>query len=154
MTKSSRPACGRGLLLVLACFLVTAVGGAARAQESRPRKISEYVNQFTSCNAGAHLDGFAIELQNDPNASGHIIIYGPGGPDGQFARRAISATKNYLVMTRGIEEPSVEAVYGGLYTSMQELSTELWLVPQGAEPPPKSKYKPNTEVVGKYAEFD
>ena len=36
---------------------------------------------------------------------------------------------------------------------MQELSTELWLVPRGAAPPPKSKFKPDTEVEGKYAEY-
>lgn len=136
------------------CLLACAAPATAQGQGPRPRKVSEYVNQFTSCNAGAHLDNLAIELQNDPNASAYIRIYGPGGPDGKFTQRASEATKGYLVMTRGIEESRVEAVYGGLSGSMQELLTELWLVPQGAEPPPKSRHRPDTKVEGKYAELD
>ncbi|HEX8353181.1 MAG TPA: hypothetical protein VF611_09795 [Pyrinomonadaceae bacterium] len=149
---------GRRLAVVLCSALALACAAPARAQsatqEPRPRKVSDYVNLFTSCNAGAHLDNFAIELQNEPDASGYVVVYGPGGPGGQFARRAIEATRGYLITTRGIEESRVEAVYGGLSGSMQELLTELWLVPQRAEPPPKSIYKPDTEAEGKYAEFE
>jgi hypothetical protein len=148
---------GRALLVAL-CAALACAGPPARAQaagrEPRARKVGEYVNQFTTCNAGAYLDHFAIELQNDPDASGHVVIYGPGGPDGRFAQRAIDATKGYLVSTRGVEESRVAALYGGPFKSMQEVSTELWLVPRGAEPPPRSKYRPDTKVEGKYAEFE
>jgi hypothetical protein len=44
-------------------------------------------------------------------------------------------------------------VYGGLYKSTRELSTELWLVPEGAQPPPTSEYKPDLMAEGKYIEF-
>jgi hypothetical protein len=127
-----------------------------RRQRAEPAlravKVSEYVNQFTSCNAGAHLDNFAIELQNFPDAKAHIRIYGPGGQDGKFAERALEATKIYLVSTRDIEESRVEAVYAGPYEKTQELLTELWFVPRGAAPPPVTKYKPDLAFEGKYYE--
>ena len=136
------------------CLLACAARATAQGQGPRARKHSEYVNQFSSCDAGAYLDGLAIELQNDPNVSAYIRIYGPGGPDGKFAQRAVAVTKDYLVSTRGVEASRVEAVYGGPYKSTLELSTELWLVPRGAEPPPRARYKPDLKVEGKYAEYD
>ena len=78
----------------LACLLLLAspYAWSARAQDEQAarepaaRKVSEYVNQFTSCNAGAHLDLLAIELQNaPPSARAHVIVYGPGGPDERYA---------------------------------------------------------------------
>jgi hypothetical protein len=116
--------------------------------------LSDYVNQFTSCNAGGHLDSLAINLDNNPTASGYIVIYGPGGLDGQYGKHAADVTKEYLLTTRGVEESRLRVIYGGLNTSMEELLTEVWLVPRGAEPPPVSKHKPDLKVVGKYAEFD
>jgi hypothetical protein len=116
-------------------------------------KLSEYVNQFTSCNAGAHLDYLAVELQNNTTATGHIVIYGPGGPDNSYGERAVGATKNYIVKTRGIEESRVVAVYAGRYKNVQELLTEVWLVPEGAAPPPRAKYRPDYGFEGKFGEM-
>ena len=142
---------GRRLAAALCAALALAC--VARAQgEPRAVKVDEYVNQFSSCNAGAHLDNFAIELQNFPDAKAHIRIYGPGGQDGKFAERAVQATKGYLVDTRGIEESRVEAVYAGPYEKTQELLTELWFVPRGAAAPPRTKYKPDLAFEGKYFE--
>jgi hypothetical protein len=136
--------------LALAC----AAPALARVKGPEPvaRKVSEYVNQFTSCNAGAHLDNFAIELWNNPTASGHIFIYGPGGPDNKYGERGVSATKNYLVDTRGLEASRLRVVYAGRSRSMSEVLTELWLVPEGAAPPPRSKYKPDLGFEGKFYE--
>ena len=142
---------GRRLVVALCASLALAC--VARAQgQPRAVKVDEYVNQFSSCNAGAHLDNFAIELQNFPDAKAHIRIYGPGGKDGKFPERALNATKNYLVNARGIDEPRVEAVYAGPSPHMQELLTELWFVPAGAAPPPRTKYKPDLAFEGKYFE--
>lgn len=142
-----------GRRLVAALCAALALACAARAQgEPRAVKVDEYVNQFTSCNAGAHLDNFAIELDNSPEAKALIRIYGPGGQDGKFAERAVNATKGYLVDTRGIEGSRVEAVYAGPYERTQELLTELWFVPRGAAPPPRTKYRPDLAFEGKYYE--
>jgi hypothetical protein len=123
-------------------------------QGTQARKYGDYVNLFTSCNAGAHLDGLAIELQNDPTLTGFIRIYGPGGPDDRFGQRAAEASRNYIVMTRGIDGSRVKAAYAGRYERMEEVLTELWLVPEGAEPPPPWKYEPDLEFEGKFVELD
>ena len=146
----------RQLSVALCAALALACAGAARAQgggrEPRAIKESEYANQFNSCNAGAYLDNFAIELQNRPTAAGHIIIYGPSEPDNSYSERVVEATRNYLVNTRGIEESRLEAVYAGRYKDLRELVTELWLVPEDAAPPPRTKYKPDFGFEGKFFE--
>ena len=140
--------------LTFALCAALALAGAALAQaEPRARKFGEYVNQFTACNAGAYLDGLALELQNNPGLSGYVVIYGPGGPSGRFGERAADATKNYLVNVRGTEGSRVEVVYGGPYKSLLEVSTELWLVPEGAQRPPTNVYTPGLRAEGKFAEF-
>jgi hypothetical protein len=139
-----------GAALLLAC--ASTANARVRGQEPRAEKLGEYVNQFTSCNAGAHLDDLAIHLQNNPASAGYVRIYGPGGPDDSFGKRAATAAKNYLVMTRGIDESRVKAVYAGRYARMDEVLTELWLVPEGAEPPPPTKYEPDLEFEGKFVE--
>lgn len=153
------PSAGRRLFVALCASLALACAAPASAQvegrEPRARKHSEYVNQFTTCNAGAYLDDLAINLQNDPALTGYIRIYGPGGPDDKFGSRAAEATKSYLVSTRGIDESRVRAVYAGRYQSMRELLTELWLVPEGAAAPPReSKYEPDLEFEGRFAELN
>jgi hypothetical protein len=145
-------------LFIALCAALLACAGSARAQVEgqgpRAEKLSEYVNEFTSCNAGAHLDNLAIHLQNSPTATGHIIIYGPGGPADSYGERAASVLKNYLVMTRGIEESRVKAVYAGRYQKLDEVLTELWLVPEGAAPPPRAKYRPDLRFEGKFVQTD
>lgn len=149
---------GRRLFVALCAAVALACAAHVRAQdvgkETQARKYSDYVNLFTSCNAGAHLDGLAIELQNDPTLTGFIRIYGPGGPDDSFGKRAAEASKNYIVMTRGIDESRVKAAYAGRYERMDEVMTELWLLPEGAEPPPAWKYEPDLEFEGKFYEVD
>lgn len=80
----------------------------------------------------ARLDNFAIELQNSPNAQGHIIGYG-----GRQARRGDGRTRadrarDYLVQTRGLSASRIVTVDGGFRESG---TTELWIVPPGASPP-------------------
>ncbi len=144
----------RRLLVALCAVIVLSCAARAQARGREPRaaKLDEYVNQFTSCNAGAHLDNFAIELQNRPSVTGHILIYGPPGPQNSYGERAVKATKNYLVDARGIEESRLHVVYAGRYEHMQEVLTELWLVPEGAAPPPRAKFKPDFGFEGMFYE--
>lgn len=144
---------GRRLLLAL-CAALSLAHVTSAQEQTHAGKVTDYVNQFTSCNAGAHLDLFAIELQNNPNATGHIIIYGPPGPEKKYAERAVSATKSYLVNARGIEESRLQAIYAGPYCSVSEILTELWLVPEGAKPPPRTKYKPDLAFEGNFYETE
>ena len=80
----------------------------------------------------ARLDNLAIELQNNPGATGYIIAYAgrrsrPGEADRMNARAL-----QYLTETRGISRERLRAINGG---GRDSNSYELWLVPQGAEPP-------------------
>ena len=81
----------------------------------------------------ARLDNFAIRLQNEPNSRGYYIIY-PGRRTraGEAERRAEFA-RQYLVDTRGIESRRVVTLVGG---QREALTIQLWIVPEGADPPP------------------
>jgi hypothetical protein len=99
--------------------------------EIRARKVDEYGNiRFND--EKARLDNFAIELQNDPTAQGHLVCYGGRtGRTGEAQRRCDRA-RNYLVNTRGISADRIVTVDGGF---REELTVELWIVPSGATPP-------------------
>jgi len=91
----------------------------------------------------ARLDNFANELQNQPGAQGYIIAYGGRrGPAGEAQRRADFA-KDYLVNTRGIDAGRLVTIDGGF---QEEASTELWIVPTGANPPTASPTVDASEV--------
>ncbi|MBA2731882.1 MAG: hypothetical protein H0U54_03200 [Acidobacteria bacterium] len=80
----------------------------------------------------ARLDNLAIELQNAPATQGHIIVYsGRRSRVGQADRLAARA-KEYLTKDRGIDSSRLMVINGGYRESDY---FELWLVPQGAEPP-------------------
>jgi hypothetical protein len=111
-------------------------------QQAAPRKIDEYGNiRFND--EKARLDNFAIELQNDPTAQGYIIAYGGRtGRTGEAQRRADRA-KDYLVNTRGISADRIVTVDGGF---REDLTVELWIVPQGATAPTASPTVDPSEV--------
>jgi hypothetical protein len=80
----------------------------------------------------ARLDNLAIELQNAPSTQGYIIVYsGRRSRPGQADKLAARA-KQYLTKDRGIDSSRLVVINGGYRESDY---FELWLVPQGAEPP-------------------
>lgn len=83
----------------------------------------------------ARLDNFAIGLQNDPLATGYIIIYGGRKSKKGYAATTIKRMRTYLVRQRGMDTNRIVTVDGGL---REDPSGELWLVPQGAAPPTPS----------------
>jgi hypothetical protein len=94
----------------------------------KSHKFDEYGNiRFND--EKARLDNFAIQLQNEPTATGYIIGYGSCDAEGQTrANRA----KDYLVNTRGIDASRIVVVDGGC---TPELLVQLWIAPQGAPAP-------------------
>ena len=88
-----------------------------------PVKFDEYGNiRFND--EKARLDNYAIQLQNEPTATGTIIVY--GSCDGEAQQRGDRA-KDYLVNTRGIEAGRITVVDGGCRS---DLTVQLWIVPQ------------------------
>ena len=78
----------------------------------------------------ARLDNFAVQLQNDPDAKGHIIVF--GGPKASSAekQKRIKRAYDYLVNVRGISPDRLVTKDGG--SDRTETTTELWIVPLGA----------------------
>ncbi len=90
----------------------------------------------------ARLDSFTIGLQNDPVATGYIIVYGGRKSKKTYAATTIKRMRTYLVKQRGMDNNRIITINGGL---REKPSCELWLVPQGATPPdvsPTIKPKP------------
>jgi hypothetical protein len=121
--------------LVLVCSLIVH-GNICFAQtassEVSPVKIDEYGNLSTDDEA-AHLDLFAEKLFKQPNLRGYIVAYSePRRERGSYLRRIYGIGK-YLTYARGIEPNRVVVVDGGY---RDKFVTQLWLIPEGAEPPP------------------
>ena len=94
--------------------------------------------EFDECNnctfddQKARLDNLAVELQNDPSAHAHIIVYGgKTSPIGQVDR-LMTRARDYLVNERGIDSSRIVVVNGGFRESD---TVELWVVPTGAAAP-------------------
>jgi hypothetical protein len=80
----------------------------------------------------ARLDNYAIELQNDPTATAYVIVYpGRRGRPGD-AQKHTTRTVDYLINSRGINGQRIVPLVG---PSRDDLLVELWLCPQGANPP-------------------
>jgi hypothetical protein len=96
-----------------------------------PRKFDEFPN-LAFDDQKARLDNLAIELANQPDATGYIIVYqGRTSRTGQADRLAERA-RDYLVRTRGLDPRRIMVSNGG-YREADEF--ELWIVPQGAQAP-------------------
>ena len=80
----------------------------------------------------ARLDNLVLELMQHPDSKAHIVVYGGRRSPSARADRRLDFEKGYLA-ARGIDESRVNAVYGG---SRDELTIEIWVLPQGALPPP------------------
>lgn len=97
----------------------------------QPRKFDEFPS-ISFNDDKARLDNLAIELQNAPGAQGYIIVYGGRRSSLGQADRLAARARNYLVSTRGIDSSRIVVINGGY---RENDTYELWVVPQGAQPP-------------------
>jgi len=77
----------------------------------------------------AHLDNFAIILQQDPNLIGNIIVYAGRRSCANEARDRALRAKKYVTETRGIQGSRIKWLDGGY---REELTIILQPVPAGA----------------------
>jgi hypothetical protein len=101
-----------------------------------PRKISstmiDYYPPIRLNDEKARLDNFAIQLQNDPNAKGYVVVYGGAKAKPAEKQGRIKRAYDYLVNTRGLSADRIITMEGG---TREVTTTELWIVPLGADPP-------------------
>lgn len=77
----------------------------------------------------AHLDNFAIALQQDPRLIGYIVVYAGRRACVNEAKNRGSRAKKYLVERRGIRASRIKWIDGGY---REELTVILQPAPPGA----------------------
>jgi hypothetical protein len=115
----------------LACCLILLVSVPSPAKVEARQLIE---TEFYGCDFELlHLDNLLLELQNQPEAHGYVIVYAPGvGSRSDTALAYAARMKKYLVVARGLKTERITVVDGGF---REKLSYEMWLVPEGSEPP-------------------
>ncbi|MGH9903918.1 MAG: hypothetical protein ACRD68_19075, partial [Pyrinomonadaceae bacterium] len=97
------------------------------------RKFDEY-GKVGHCDMTARLDNFAVALMNEPGVRSFIISYDSPEKKYDYADRQNKVARHYLVHERGIDPARITTVNGG-QKNIEHVSTELWVVPEGATPP-------------------
>lgn len=123
------------MLLVLGLWEAPSQSAFAQTNAASARRFDEFGDAQLS-DIAARLDNFAIALQNQPEMRGFVIAYRARRDLPGLSSRLVSWLKDYLVETRGISAARVVAVDGGV--SWGGVIQELWLVPAGAAPAPRS----------------
>lgn len=99
-----------------------------------PRKFDEF-ESIAFDDDKARLDAFTIELQNNPDAQGYIIMYQGTDKVSMRTRKADVISKrtlDYLVKARGIDPRRIVITNWG---TRPKTTYELWVIPPGAQPP-------------------
>lgn len=78
------------------------------------------------------LDNLAIELADQPQSKGYIVVYSGTSTVASNARARAKRAKDYLIKVRRIKPVRLVALYGG---RRPELIVEMYIVPRGAEAP-------------------
>jgi hypothetical protein len=102
----------------------------------------------------ARLDNFAIQLQNEPNTRGFIIVYRTRRDLPGLSNRYGVWMKSYMTIARGLPKERIVTVDGG---EAECLRQELWVVPIGATPKPRTDAYSNSfasaDVPWKFDEY-
>lgn len=116
------------------CLLVQPDRAAqSQTNNQEARKFDEFGDILYS-DLIARLDNFAIQLQQEPGTRGFIFVYRTRRDLPGLSNRYALRMKNYL-MVRGIAATRVVTVDGGIASCLMQ---ELWIVPVGATPKPRS----------------
>lgn len=118
--------------IAIAGILVIAPGVFAQESSHASRKVDEFIGEVDYEDLIARLDNFAIELQNQPGALGHVIVYRSRRDPPSISQRYALLARDYLVRQRGIARNRLVTADGGRSGC---LMYELWIVPPGAAPP-------------------
>ena len=106
-------------------------GSLAQPVSAQTQKVDEF-GDIRADDATARLDHFAKVLADAPHARVYLIGYSRKGyPVGLFLR-GLYGYRDYLIKSLGVVPGRIEVIAGG---NRDEITTELWLVPEGASTP-------------------
>jgi len=122
-------------IFIVVCLTLQSFSWAvANTDSPLARKFDEF-GDIQASDLIARLDNLAIQLQNEPNARGFLIVYRARRDLPGLSNRYAHRMKDYLVETRGIASERVVTVDGGI---AECLTQELWVVSPGGAPKPRS----------------
>lgn len=140
-------------LLLASCVLCLSTIAFAQSNLPQATKVDEFGDVYPT-DMAARLDNFAIQLQNEPDKLGFLIVYRSHRDVPGISRRHVEWMQNYLVALRGIPENRIKTVDGG---SASCLWHELWILPPGSAPAPRtdaySRGFEDASVARKYDEY-
>jgi hypothetical protein len=142
------------LWLLAVLLFVSGESGQAFAQRrfiEKPvaRTFDEYGN-LRGCDHSARLDNFAIQLQHERKAYGYVLVYAPAAASKHIRQIIV----DYIVNTRDISRERIKTYHAGYNDVLGEPRIQLWIVPEGAEPPKPKKRKVNLAAFkGMLAEY-
>ena len=113
------------------------------------RTFDEY-GALRSCDHGARLDNYAIQLTNEPRAYGYIVVYAPESA----SKRIAKTITDYLVEARGIPAKRLKTFHAGLNTVLTEPRIQLLIVPRGVQFEVEKSEVNLQSVKGKVAEYE
>jgi hypothetical protein len=145
MVNHMKKVCGT----IIVALLIYVPGDAIRGYSFRvsPPQMFDSFGDVCCNDEMAHLDNFALALQNQPDVQGYIIFYGGKHqsypscqgrkmlPRHGEAQARAARLKPYLVDTRSLDSARV-IVIDGRYR--EAWTAELWIVPRGASAPTPS----------------
>ncbi len=123
------------VLLYVSLATGTSLSSSGQTQNQTARKIDEFGDILYS-DLIARLDNFAVMLQAEPNSRGFLIVYGTRRDLPGLSSSLALRMKDYLVNQRGISKEHVFTLDGGILNC---LTQELWIVPIGSAPTPRSE---------------
>jgi hypothetical protein len=127
-------------------------GAVALAQtEKADARLFDEFGDIQSSDLIARLDNLAIQLQQQPNVKGFVVVYRTRRDLPGLSNRYAHRMKSYLVNSRGVAAERVVTVDGGEASC---LTQELWILPPGTAPQPRADAYQNsyTPSVAKFDE--
>jgi hypothetical protein len=144
-----------GSILFAVCLLLAGIHVALAQEETNQPQPFDSFGNLPSDDAGARMDNFAIQLQNNPEMDGYIVFYGTEGDGSGASNNVFHSLTDYLINTRGFEKERIKTIYGGRYEKINEISIELWVVPRGTPAPELKHYQSKIKTfAGKFDEYD
>lgn len=122
------------LLFLAATILSLTFLHLASAQTLPPAQKFDEFGDILFSDLMARLDNYAVQLQQQPNTKGFIIVYRTRRDLPGLSHSLALRMKGYLVGSRGLSKDRIVTVDGGV---AECLTQELWIVLPGSAPPPR-----------------